>query len=133
MTTPSPHYTPSWGLVQNALTGEFIISNDEPLPDIFWVRISKEKFYEVMEAIKKMDCVDRTWGSVHPFLEDESMEDEGEGEEATMAECSLEIISVGNDVPEWFAPQMTSTRNPTPDAMDYADDSSVQCLDEMDH
>ena len=105
MTTPSPHYTPSWGLVQNALTGEFVISNDGPLPDvilffilliinifyfqIFWVRISKEKFYEVMEAIKKMDCVDRTWGSVHPFLEDESMEDEGEGEEATMAEVTF--------------------------------------------
>uniref|UniRef100_A0A1I8AXD3 RNA-dependent RNA polymerase n=1 Tax=Meloidogyne hapla TaxID=6305 RepID=A0A1I8AXD3_MELHA len=102
MTTPSPYHMPNWGVVQNALTGRFYLSTADPLPDMFWVQVCKEKFYEMMDAIKKMPCVDNIGGGVHPFLEEDSMKED------------TIVIDEISSIPGWFDPEYTSTRNASP-------------------
>uniref|UniRef100_A0A1I8B469 IRS-type PTB domain-containing protein n=1 Tax=Meloidogyne hapla TaxID=6305 RepID=A0A1I8B469_MELHA len=114
---------PTWGLVQNALTGEYFLSTADKLPDVFWVRISKNKLHEVFNAVKNMECVSEDGEELHPFggqPEDENMmqpiwqQQDGESMELEIIEESsvVEQSSSGGSYitePEWFSPAVTST------------------------
>uniref|UniRef100_A0A914L562 Uncharacterized protein n=2 Tax=Meloidogyne incognita TaxID=6306 RepID=A0A914L562_MELIC len=75
LTIPNPYYLPHYGLVQNALTGKINISTFDKLPDEFWVRVSKHNFTDVVNAVKKMECINEN-GGTQPFLKEPEAEKE---------------------------------------------------------
>uniref|UniRef100_A0A914KU28 Uncharacterized protein n=3 Tax=Meloidogyne incognita group TaxID=654580 RepID=A0A914KU28_MELIC len=136
LTTPNPAFTPTWGVVQNAVTGKYLLSTVDPLPDIFWVRISKNSLTQVTEAIKNMDCVEVFGGQIHPFMDSvdaEEMQPVWKGQEdnesmreiETVVENSLggsSVIDQNSSINEW-SPLATSTPRESPVSMYYANSS----------
>uniref|UniRef100_A0A1I8C047 Ovule protein n=1 Tax=Meloidogyne hapla TaxID=6305 RepID=A0A1I8C047_MELHA len=127
-----------WGLVQNALNGEYFLSRVEKLPEVFWVRVSKEKLPEIFNAVKNMEVVDESGGALHPFWEkpeDENVMEpiwkhpDGESMELEIIEEDSEVekSSMTTSVPDWFEPICVSTPRDSQISM-YLDNSSPELL-----
>nr|CAD2176777.1 unnamed protein product [Meloidogyne enterolobii] len=123
LTTPNPYDLAGFGIVQNALTGKFYISECDQLPEEFWMRVTKDKLMDMVNAVKNMKCMNEK-GETHPFLKQPEAEKEmqpfwqNENVRVEMLDISsMESSTLTEETtttPTWFSPVYTSTPRDSP-------------------
>ncbi|CAK5107051.1 unnamed protein product [Meloidogyne enterolobii] len=108
--------------MQNALTGKFYISECDRLPEEFWIRVTKDRLMDMVNAVKNMKCINEK-GETHPFLKKPEPENEmqpfwkNENVRVEMLEISSmesSTLTEETTTPTWFSPVYTSTPRDSP-------------------